>query len=291
MRSSSLKGRPRCRGSVQDVELRQLVGIQVEVVDALHFGDDLAAASADTGVDVRDAIRTRTQVAELSAFSDPPRVDTTIRISEDMCMEMTVAQVARQHARTDRFVQQALRSGALPGHRVLGRTTSVDDVAVQAWSRALGRGRRWTDRVREAALDLLSTGRTDRLSASERSRLRSRLRGMSATDIAHAAGGMGAWARYRGKSPIGLVRIGPSAANTGELGIVPGQGWLTFVQTDDLDRFEIDQDVNLDADGNLGVVERSRVDDRTARILLDTYLLGDARQSAAAAAELQRRAA
>ena len=46
-----------------------------------------------------------------------------------MCMEMTVAQVARQHARTDRFVQQALRSGALSGHRVFGRTTSVDDVA------------------------------------------------------------------------------------------------------------------------------------------------------------------
>jgi len=208
-----------------------------------------------------------------------------------MCMEMTVAQVARQHARTDRFVQQALRSGALPGHRVLGRTTSVDDVAVQAWSRALGRGRRWTDQVREAALDLLSTGRTNRLSASERSRLRSRLRGMSATDMAHAAGGLGAWARYRGKSPIGLVRIGPSAANPGELGIVPGEGWLTFMQTDDLDRFEIDQDVILDADGNVGVIERFTVDDRVARILLDTYLLGDARQSAAAAAELQRRAA
>ena len=85
-------------------------------------------------------------------------------------MEMTVAQVARQHARTNRFVQQALRSGALSGHRAFGRTTSVDDVAVQAWSRALGRGRRWTDQVREAALDLLSTGHTDRLSASERSR-------------------------------------------------------------------------------------------------------------------------
>jgi hypothetical protein len=114
---------------------------------------------------------------------------------------------------------------------------------------------------------------------------------MSATDMAHAAGGLGAWTRYRGKPPNGLVRIGPSAANTGELGIVPGQGWLTFVQTDDLDRFEIDQDVSLDADGNIGVIERSRVDDRTARILLDTYLLGDARQSAAAAAELERSAA
>ena len=228
---------------------------------------------------------------KLSAFNDPPLVDTTMRISEDICMEMTVAQVARQHARTDRFVQQALRSGALSGHRAFGRATSVDDVAVHAWSRALGRGRRWTEQVREAALDLLSTGRTDRLSASERSRLRSRLRAMSATDMAHAAGGLGAWARYRGKPPIGLVRVGPSAANTGELGIVSGQGWLTFLQTDDLDRFEIDHDVILDADGNLGVIERSTVDDRTARILLDTYLLGDVRQSAAAAAELERRAA
>src|SRR5665811_2003167 len=167
--------------------------------------------------------------AELSAFSYARCVDTTVRMNDHMCMEMTVAQVARQHARTDRFVQQALRSGALSGHRVLGRATSVDDVAVQAWSRALGRGRRWTDQVREAALDLLSTGRTDRLSASERSRLRSRLRGMLATDMAHAAGGLGAWARYRGTAPIGLVRIGPSAVNPGELGIVPGEGWLTFL--------------------------------------------------------------
>jgi len=114
---------------------------------------------------------------------------------------------------------------------------------------------------------------------------------MSATDMAHAAGGLGVWARYRGKPPIGPVRIGPSAAYPGDLGIVAGQGWLTFVQTDDLDRFEIDQDVVLDADGNIGVIERSRVDDRLARILLDTYLLGDARQSAAAATELQRRSA
>jgi hypothetical protein len=208
-----------------------------------------------------------------------------------MCMEMTVAQVARQHSRSDRFVQQALRSGALPRHRVFGRATSVDDVAAQAWSRALGRGRRWTNQVREAALDLLSTGRTDRLAASERSRLRSRLRLMQATDMAHAAGGLGAWARYRGNSAIGLVRIGPSAATAGELGIVPGEGWLTFLQTDDLDRFEIDQHMILDADGNIGVIERSTDDDRVARILLDTYLLGDVRQSAAAAAELQRRAA
>ena len=44
-----------------------------------------------------------------------------------------------------------------------------------------------------------------------------------------------------------------------------------------LDRFEINQDVILDADGNIGVIECLTVDDRVARILLDTYLLGDAR--------------
>jgi hypothetical protein len=70
---------------------------------------------------------------------------------------------------------------------------------------------------------------------------------------------------------------------------VPGEGWLTFVQTDDLDRYELEHDVALDADGNLGVVERLCIDQRPARILLDTYLLGDARQSAAAASELENR--
>jgi hypothetical protein len=83
------------------------------------------------------------------------------------------------------------------------------------------------------------------------------------------------------------TRIGPSAVDAAQLGIVPGEGWLTFVQTDDLDRYELEHDVTLDADGNLGVVERPCIDDRPARILLDTYLLGDARQSTAAASELE----
>lgn len=206
-------------------------------------------------------------------------------------MELTVAQIAERYERTDRFVQQALRSGALASHRYRGRSASVDDLAALAWSRALSRGRRWTGPVREAALDLLSSGGTDRLSSSERSRLRARLKKMSARDMAHAAGGVGAWGRYRGDDLSGLIRIGPSVVDQSALGIVSGQGWLTFVQIPDPDTFEIDHDVILDPDGNLCVVERARPDDRDARILLDTYLLGDARQSAAAAAELERRAA
>ncbi len=113
---------------------------------------------------------------------------------------------------------------------------------------------------------------------------------MSAGQMAHAAGGLGSWARYRGTVTHDMTRLGPSAADTELLGIVAGEDWLTFVQTADLDEWELAHDVVLDADGNLGVTERDVVDERVSRILLDTYLLGDARQSAAAAGELERRA-
>ena len=65
---------------------------------------------------------------------------------------------------------------------------------------------------------------------------------------------------------------------------------MTFVQGDDLDQLELEHDVVLDADGNLGVIERAYFDGRAARVLLDTYLLGDERQSSAAASRLEVRA-
>lgn len=222
---------------------------------------------------------------------DGPLLDAIVRRHEHMCMELTVAQVAGQHARTERFVQQAVRSGDLSALRLVGRLALVDDLAATAWARALAPGRRWSGEVREAALDLLSTGRTARLSSSERSRLRSRLRGMSAAAIAHAADGLGGgWARYRVVHVPDLPRVGPSAADPAELGMVPGTGWVTFVETEDLGRLELAHDVTLDADGNLGVVERPVSDVRTARVLLDSYLLGDARMSAAAGTALEDRA-
>lgn len=205
-------------------------------------------------------------------------------------MELTLSEVARQYERSERFVQQALSRGRLVGHRRLGRQVTIDDIAARAWARSLGRGRVWADETAAAAIDLLDTGATERLDASARSRLRSRLRSMTAQEIAHAVGGIGPWARYRGEAPADATRIGPSALSSAELGLVGEGDWMTFVQTDDLDAFEIDHDVILDADGNLGVVQRESVDDRRSRGLLDTYLLGDARQSASAAMTLEKRA-
>lgn len=205
-------------------------------------------------------------------------------------MELTVAETARQYGRSDRFVQRSLAEGRLSGHRRLGRQVTIDDIAARAWARSLGRGRVWADATAAAAMDLLETGATERLDASARSRLRSRLRSMTVQEIAHAVGGIGPWARYRGEVPAGSTRIGPSALSSAELGLVDGGDWMTFIRTDDLDAFEVDNDVVLDADGNIGVVEREPVDDRRSRALLDTYLLGDARQSASAAMRLEERA-
>lgn len=206
-------------------------------------------------------------------------------------MELMARRIAEEANRTERFVQLAIRSGDLPALRNVGRAAIVDDIAATAWARRLGRGRRWGDEVRDAALDLLTAGETERLSSSERSRLRARLRTMRAPAIAHAAGGLGAdWSRYRVDGVPDLPRVGPSALDPAPLGIVPGDGWVTFVAAPDLGRLELSHDVVLDADGNLGVVERPHPDARDARVLLDTYLLGDARLSAAAATELESRA-
>ncbi len=103
--------------------------------------------------------------------------------------------------------------------------------------------------------------------------------------IAHASGGLGSWARYRSDGPLDIDPIGPigpSRADLHQLGIVGKGSWLRFGRVVDLDEFEYATDVRVDANGNVGVVERPVRDDRIARTLIDTYLLGDARVSAAA---------
>ena len=203
-------------------------------------------------------------------------------------MELTVPQVAVFVDIDAQLVRRALRDGYLAAVRQVGNTTVVDDIAAIAWSRAVARGRTWAPRVREAALDLLSGTKDDELGYDERSRLRARLRTMTAARLAHAAGGLGGtWSRYTAKETDLGEPIGPDAADVTKLGIVPGNTDISFVRVDDLDDLELRHDVTLDANGNLCVVERP-ADKRIARILLDTYLLGTRRESAAAAAELER---
>ena len=83
-------------------------------------------------------------------------------------------------------------------------------------------------------------------------------------------------------SPLDIDPIGPSRADLHQLGVVGKRSWLRFGRVVDLDEFEYASDVRVDVNEKVGVVERPVRDDRIARTLIDTYLLGDARVSAAA---------
>lgn len=203
-------------------------------------------------------------------------------------MDLTIGQLAASTGTSRQYVGRAIASGDLAALREVGETVIIDDLAAQAWDRTRARGRRWTDEVRRAAFDLLNTGATDRLSSSERSRLRANLRTISAGRLAHLAGGLGgAWARYRVESADRSFRGASRTASVDGLrGLVVDDAFMTFLVTEDLDDFELDNDVLLDASGNVGVVERTEVGGRI-REFLDTNLLAGARDSAAAAARIE----
>lgn len=205
-------------------------------------------------------------------------------------MELTVAQVANTTGTSPQYVRRAIAAGELAALRRIGRTVILDDLAVQAWDRSRARGRRWSEDVRRAAFDLLDAGTTQRLSSSERSRLRSRMRTATARDLAHLAGALGGgWARYRRNADghlEGAAVAGLLPADLERLGLTAGNSRMALVTTPNLTDFELDNNVTLDASGDLGVVERDEAGGR-ARALLDTYLLGSSRESNAAAAAIE----
>ena len=206
-------------------------------------------------------------------------------------MRVTVSDAASEAGVTTHQVRAALRDGTLQAHHTFGREPVIDDIALIAWKRSRSRGRRWSQRATHAALDLLSTGTTTWFIGSELSRLRRVLREATPNHLAYLAGGLGGtWARYHTLEPVeGLDPIGPSAAGDVVRFDMVGPRRMSFVEVDDLNEFETRALVAPDGEGDLGVVER-RPDGRIARVLLDTYLLGDSRESSAAAQALMERA-
>ncbi|WP_182781066.1 hypothetical protein [Tessaracoccus sp. MC1627] len=206
-------------------------------------------------------------------------------------MRVTVSNAADEAGVTTHQVRVALRDGTLQARHAFGREPVLDDIAVIAWKRSRSRGRRWSQRATQAALDLLSTGTTTAFTGSELSRLRRVLRTATPNHLAYLAGGLGGtWARYRALETVkGLDPIGPSAANDIIRFHFAGPRKMSFVEVEDLNEFETRTLVAADGEGDLGVVER-RPDRRVARVLLDTYLLGDSRESSAAAQALIERA-
>lgn len=103
-------------------------------------------------------------------------------------MEMTLTQAAQELGVSVREAQRLARAEQLQVVRRIGRSMLVDDGSVMARSRSQpSRGRRWSAETVWAALELLDTGATLRLSASSRSRLKRRLGEMDAESFVRTA--------------------------------------------------------------------------------------------------------
>lgn len=214
-------------------------------------------------------------------------------------MELTLSRAAEMAGVTTRRLQQATASGDLPVQRVAGRTQLVDSAILAAYLRVSRSGRPWESRTARAALDLLGHAETSALAGSELSRLRSRLRRMKAADIAYRLGGTANWYRFRSVDQTHdqiaqqVRRTGPSLLDdrtlADQLGLLPGASGNLYGVVADLSAAEAEFGLILDGEGDVFLTERTG-DDGAGEVLVDVFLFGDARESAAAAVELERRA-
>lgn len=198
-----------------------------------------------------------------------------------------------------RRLQQAAAEGVLPVQRVVGQVQLVDSTTLRAFTRASRRGRRWSPRVAQAALELLGEGSTAALEGSELSRLRSGLRVMDAGDIAHRLGAAAGWFRYRSlefstEAIADRVELtGPSALRdeqlAARLGLVAGPSVAVFGVVPDLAAAEADLALSVDGEGEVFLAQRDRAGGEVS-VLVDMFLMGELRESQAAAAELEGRA-
>jgi len=149
---------------------------------------------------------------------------------------------------------------------------------VQAVERTAYRGRNWTKTTQQAALDLLSTGKTTELTGTERSRLKHRIRGAA----------VGALAGQILRDRVSLRRAAGdeikshlASVLTSELGLSAGGG-LGVLVAQDASREARKARLGLDDSGDIAVIEGDEVHRRVLEALA-LYMYGDARESSAAA--------
>jgi HAMP domain-containing protein len=90
-------------------------------------------------------------------------------------MHQSTTQAARELGVSARQVRRHAASGRIVSVRY-GNAHAISSRQVQMMSRTAHRGRNWTERSRQAALDLLARGTTEVVAGAERSRLKQRIR-------------------------------------------------------------------------------------------------------------------
>jgi hypothetical protein len=195
-------------------------------------------------------------------------------------METATAAAASQLGVSQRQVQRLARNGRLVSREIAGRTV-VAGRSVVAMSRSSARGRRWEQHTVAAACELLEKGSTARVSGSQRSRLRSRLRTIPLAELAYQVLGdrVTLW-RSANREESTTDRFADGLSTTGErLDVKVTHNAATLTR-----RLRMIED----ADGDTIVIEleaeaRGVVED----IVL--YAYGDVRTSIAAAERIRAR--
>lgn len=203
-------------------------------------------------------------------------VDTLCRIDDTFCMQgvTTTKKVASRLGVSQRQVQR-LSTARIGGSYV------ITDRQMIALSRARFTGRRWSTRTVEAALDLLAGKRAAELTASERSRLRRRLREAD----------LGAVCAQILQDRVQL-RTATKAASSASLSIgeelgLSGEGGVDVLVTENPVSESRKRRLALDANGNV-IVITGRQEHRKLLEAMALFTYGDSRANDAARAWLDQ---
>jgi excisionase family DNA binding protein len=192
-------------------------------------------------------------------------------------MYLSTTEAARELGVSARQVRRHAANGRIVAARY-GHAQALSSRQVLLMSRTAHRGRNWTETGRRAALELLTSGTTDAVTGSERSRIRTRVR---SAEVGALAGQIlrGHASLRRAASTEAKRRFKPDIL--GELGLSFAGGLGVLVSenaTLDARRARL----ALDDSGDIVVVEGTEAH-RQVLEALALYAYGDARESAAAA--------
>ncbi|MCH1882412.1 hypothetical protein [Agrococcus sp. ARC_14] len=164
-----------------------------------------------------------------------------------------------------------MSSGVVVAVEVAG-ATAVSDRAIMASQRMRARGRRWSDRTRLAAKELIEHGSTALIGGSERSRLKSRLRAGSVSELAYhlLSGRLSLW-RSVGE------RLELDSALAAELGL-SATGGIAVRARNDARAGARKQRLVPDGEGDVLLID----DEGRVVEVLGLYAFGGSRESAAA---------
>lgn len=191
-------------------------------------------------------------------------------------MYLSTSQAATELGITARQVRRSVESGRLVSTKC-GSTHVFSQRQIHALGRTAHQGRNWTEAVQTAALDLLATRATTRLSSTERSRLKNRVRN---ADIGALASQIlrGRVSLRRATSEETQAGLTPSLAR--ELGLSAGGG-LGVLVAHDANRVARRLHLGLDDSGDIAVIEGEEVH-RRALEACALFVYGDAREHSAA---------